>query len=87
LQREKGKLSVIHVEGYVHEQHIPSSEADNFLIKRNPPLDPLLSERAFHGSYSCDTVKYGHESCGTRTKNECAGEDQQQFTIPGKTLS
>jgi hypothetical protein len=26
-----------------------------------------------------ETVKYGHESCRTRAKNDCAGEAQQQL--------
>jgi hypothetical protein len=26
-----------------------------------------------------ETVKYDHESCETGTKNDCAGEGQQQF--------
>jgi hypothetical protein len=28
------------------------------------------------GSLESETVKYGHESYGTRTQKDCAGEDQ-----------
>jgi hypothetical protein len=31
------------------------------------------------GSLESKTVKYGHESRGTRPENDCAGEDQQQW--------
>jgi hypothetical protein len=31
------------------------------------------------GSLKSETVKYGHESYGTRTENDCAGEGQQEL--------
>jgi hypothetical protein len=36
--------------------------------------------RLLHDPQSLETVKYGHESQGTGTQNDCAGEAQQQFT-------
>jgi hypothetical protein len=35
-----------------------------------------------HDSQRHETVKYDHESRGLRTKNDCAGEAQQQLTRP-----
>jgi hypothetical protein len=37
----------------------------------------------FPGSQGHETVKYGHETHMTENQ-ECNGEDQQQFTGPGK---
>jgi hypothetical protein len=43
-------------------------------------VSPHLMEE-LHDSQRRETVKYGHEPAGLGTKNDCAGEDQQQFTF------
>jgi hypothetical protein len=43
---------------------------------------PLFYIDFDYESVSTHSVKYGHEFCGTRTKNDRARESQQQFTRP-----
>jgi hypothetical protein len=39
------------------------------------------------GSLESETVKYGHESYGTQTRNDCTGEGQQEFVKDRPGLS
>jgi hypothetical protein len=40
----------------------------------------LFALRKAEGSQRRQTVKFGHETPETRTKNHCAGEGQRQFS-------